>query len=329
MDNRQAKLVADAIGFLNSLRDLGSSLHTLRNYSIDLNSFKDWIEEQNQIVREQRGDKIPYKLQERELKESPISISSLDKHQMRKYFAFLQEKSKSRKSQLRRISSLRSFFRYLLKTRKIEKDPLQSLDNPKSKKTLPSFITFEQIMMLFEKPDLDRYTGLRDRAMMELLYSSGLRVSELVGLLREDVDFSSLTLLVRGKGKKERLIPFTRSSAEWLKKYLESPQRYLDDADHAAAVDDRSLFLNKWGKTLTVRSVDRIFEKYLQACGFLERVTPHTIRHTIATHWLEKGMDLKTIQTLLGHSNLATTSIYTHVSGKLKTQVYQKIHPRA
>lgn len=323
-------LTSFAYDFLRMLQDRGSSQHTIRNYSIDLNTFKEWLEQEMKIDPSKRMEKIHYlDLSPTALETDLLHLEGIDKYRMRKYFAHLHETQPNRRTLLRRISALRSFFRYLVKTRRLSIDPLQALDNPKSEKPLPGFITYEQVLRLFEKPDLSLYTGLRDRCMMEMLYSSALRVSELVGLNVDDVDFQAYTILIRGKGKKERLLPFTQSAAGWLKEYLNSPWRYVSCQDHLAAVDEVAIFLNKFGTRLTTRSVDRAFNKYLLECGFLEKVTPHTIRHTIATHWLENGMDLKTIQSLLGHSNLATTSIYTHVCAGLKHKAYKLAHPRA
>lgn len=322
-------IVQMAHRFLSALKDKGSSEHTIRNYSIDLNHFKDWLENDLQLTPDQQGNKISYSQFITSRETQGLDLKSVDKHKLRLYFAHLHEVTPNRRTVLRRVSSLRSFFRYLVKTRVLENDPMQLLDNPKADKGLPCFISYDQVMRMFEKPDLSEYIGLRDRAMMELLYSSALRVSELVGLNRADVDFEARTLLIRGKGKKERLIPFTQSARGWLKEYLESPWRLINSDTHFAQIDSKAIFLNKLGTRLTTRSVDRAFNKYLLACGFLEKVTPHTIRHTIATHWLENGMDLKTIQALLGHSNLATTSIYTHVCGSLKKKAYDAAHPRA
>jgi integrase/recombinase XerC len=156
---------------------------------------------------------------------------------------------------------------------------------------------------------------------MELFYSSGLRLSELVALDRKKFDPKNLLLSVYGKGKKVRQTPITASAAKWIVDYLQHPER--------KEKEPQAIFLNKWGSRLSARSVDRNFAAYLKASGLSDRITPHTIRHTIATHWLEQGMDLKTIQLLLGHSSLATTTIYTHVSPKLKREVYNKTHPRA
>jgi integrase/recombinase XerC len=156
-----------------------------------------------------------------------------------------------------------------------------------------------------------------------------LRDSELAGLNRCDFDEKNRILQILGKGKKERHIPITQSAAKWISDYLNHPQREVNGKSHRAQQDVGAIFLNKWGSRITVRSVDRNFAKYLKASGLPSSVTPHTIRHTIATHWLEKGMDLKTIQVLLGHSSLGTTMIYTKVSTRLKKEVYDKAHPRA
>ncbi|MEI6243007.1 MAG: tyrosine-type recombinase/integrase, partial [Chlamydiota bacterium] len=171
--------------------------------------------------------------------------------------------------------------------------------------------------------------GYRDRSTMELFYSSGLRLSELVQLNRQDLDTGRGVLHIRGKGKKGRVVPITKTAMEWIVSYLNHEERLVKTTEHEAEEDTEAIFLNKWGRRLTVRSIDRHFQTYLKQSGLLGKITPHTIRHTIATHWLEKGMDLKTIQLLLGHSSLSTTTIYTHVSPKLKRAVYDKTHPRA
>jgi site-specific recombinase XerD len=158
---------------------------------------------------------------------------------------------------------------------------------------------------------------------MELFYSSGLRLSELVGLKRRDFDIKNQILTIYGKGKKQRQSPITKTAADWVVSYLNDPNR------SSIEKDKEKIFLNRWGGPLSARSVDRKFAIYLKSSGLSEKITPHTIRHTIATHWLENGMDLKTIQMLLGHTSLATTTIYTHVSSKLKREVYDKTHPRA
>ena len=221
------------------------------------------------------------------------------------------------------------FFKYSCSQKLITINPAEDLENPKLDKKLPASLNYDQIQILFEQPDTTTYLGFRDRAIMELFYSSGLRVSELVTLNRHDFDPESLLIKIKGKGKKERIAPITKNAAEWIKNLLNHPERYLECDGHAAQIDPQAIFLNRRGTRITTRSVDRKFDKYLQASGLAGHVTPHTIRHTIATHWLENGMDLKTIQMILGHSSLSTTTIYTQVSSKLKKEVYDKTHPRA
>ncbi|MBX7066704.1 MAG: tyrosine recombinase XerC [Parachlamydiales bacterium] len=270
----------------------GVSEHTLRGYRIDLTQFSSFAE----------GEEV-------------------SKRTVRRFLAHLHEQKVSTRTILRRLSALRSFYKYALREKWIEESPVEEIDSPKKEKKLPVSITYTQVELLFSQPDLSCYLGLRDRVIMELFYSSGLRLSELAGLNRRDFDARNLVLNIFGKGKKQRQAPITQTAAEWIFRYLNHPER--DEKDPQA------IFLNKHGTRLTPRSIDRNFAAYLKRSGLSERVTPHTIRHTIATHWLENGMDLKTIQMLLGHTSLATTTIYTHVSPKLKREVYDKTHPRA
>lgn len=286
-----------------------ASGHTLRNYQIDLEAFFSCIGSSDIICFD--------------------NVKPINKADIRFYIAKMHEEGLARKTILRRISSLRSFFKFLLKNNWIDQDPMEFIETPKLSKTLPNILTYQQVESLMTKPDLTSYLGLRDRAMLELFYSSGLRLSELVALNREDLQLENLWVKVQGKGKKERLVPLSKVSARWLKQYLESPVRYVDDCEHKMQEDDQAVFLNKWGSRITTRSVDRLFKNYYKMSDIPQEVTPHTLRHSIATHWLEKGMDLKTIQTLLGHESLSTTTIYTQVSTKIKEDVYSKTHPRA
>jgi integrase/recombinase XerC len=268
------------------------SPHTLRGYRLDLTSFLQFVGE-----------------------------AEVTKRAVRRYLAHLHEKKASSRTILRRLSALRSFYKHAMREKWVTENPLEEIDSPKKEKRLPVSISYSQVQHLFNQPDLSNYLGFRDRVMMELFYSSGLRLSEVAGLNRRDFDAKNLILTIFGKGKKQRQTPVTQTAADWLSRYLNHPER--DERDSQA------IFLNKFGQRLTPRSIDRNFAAYLKASGLSERVTPHTIRHTIATHWLENGMDLKTIQMLLGHTSLATTTIYTHVSPKLKREVYDKTHPRA
>lgn len=279
--------------FLRHLRFAkGASEHTLRGYQLDLSQF--FIFVKNEIV---------------------------SKRTVRRFLAHLHEKKASSRTILRKISSLRSFYRYAMREKLMSENPMEEIDSPKKEKRLPVSVSYAQVELLFQQPDLTNYLGFRDRVIMELFYSSALRLSELAQLSRSDFDHKNLTLNIFGKGKKQRQTPITQTAADWLGRYLNHPER--DEKDPLA------IFLNKYGERISPRSIDRNFAAYLKKSSLSERITPHTIRHTIATHWLENGMDLKTIQLLLGHTSLSTTTIYTHVSTKLKEEVYNKTHPRA
>jgi len=279
--------------FLNHLQlAIGVSSHTLRAYRMDLEALSQFA----------KGE-------------------SISKRVIRRYLAHLYENKMSTRTVLRRLSSLRSFFKFAMREKFTSENPLEEIDSPKKDKRLPVSVSYAQVEILFSQPDTSNYLGFRDRCIMELFYSSGLRLSEVAGLNRADCDLKNQILNIYGKGKKQRQTPITRTASEWIRNYLNHPERN--------EMDDQAIFLNKWGKRLSPRSIDRNFALYLKASGLSEKITPHTIRHTIATHWLEKGMDLKTIQLLLGHTSLSTTTIYTHVSSKLKREVYDKTHPRA
>jgi len=299
------------IQYLRAVKN--ASEHTLRNYSMDLTAFKKFVDHQNSKAPEP----------------SPLLVTQVDKRVIRNYLAHLSAKDGAKRTVLRRLSSLRSFYKYLVKEKVVTANPLEEIESPKLEKTIPASLTYDQVERLFSQPDISSYLGFRDRCIMELFYSSGLRVSELAGLNRDDLDSTNKRLRVMGKGKKQRVVPITKNAADWLARYLHHAERHIDIDDHQAEKDPKAIFLNKWGSRISVRSIDRNFDEYLKASGLAGKITPHTIRHTIATHWLEKGMDLKTIQVLLGHSSLSTTTIYTHVSTRLKKEVYDKTHPLA
>lgn len=306
-----------------------SSWHTLRNYLLDLKAFSQFFE---QIILDQKKSDINIKfcldnLNKEQKLNSCIKVDEVNKYHIREYLAYLHEKELSRKTVLRRLSSLRSFFKFLVKEGSLEESPLDDIDSPKSLKLVPQTLTYEEIQLFFAQPDVKSYLGVRDRSMLELFYSSGLRMSELVALNKEDVDLKKMWMRLKGKGKKQRIVPITKNAAHWLCLYLKHPLRKMKCKMHEQESDMRAIFLNKWGKRISARSVDRLFQRYLILSGLASKVTPHVLRHTIATHWLERGMDLKTIQELLGHQSLSTTTIYTKVSAKLKKESYDKAHP--
>jgi len=258
-----------------------------------------------------------------------IPLRSIDRKSIRLFIHWMKAEGTSKRSIVRRLSSLRSFFTYCLREGLLVKNPMDDIDSPKLEKTIPLSLTYEHVQTLFNQPDRSTYLGFRDRTIMELFYSSGLRVSELAGLNKADYDKDTLLLRVQGKGRKERIVPITKNASDWISSYLNSPLRHTNDEEHSEEIDREAIFLNKFGTRISTRSIDRLFVKYLRQSGLHEDITPHTIRHTIATHWLENGMDLKTIQLLLGHSSMATTTIYTHVSTKLKQEIVTKLHPRS
>ncbi len=293
----QERLEEELKNYLNHLEWVKlSSKHTIRAYKKDLESFLSFLQKEKKKVGK------------------PSILAFLGR---------LQEQKKTNKTIVRTLSSIRSFLQFLVQKKLLPSNPVKEVKGPKLEKRLPKTISYQQIDILFQTVDVETVFGVRDRAMMELFYSSALRLSELCGLNEKDIHFPTRQLLVRGKGKKERVIPVTKTALKWIEKYLSQTERKKTQKDREA------LFLNRWGRRLTSRSVDRIFKQYIHKANLPSDITPHTIRHTIATHWLEEGMDLKTIQSLLGHSSLSTTTIYTHVSTKLKKEVYDKTHPRA
>jgi integrase/recombinase XerC len=320
-----------SISFLQYLQVVKNvSDHTMRNYCIDLDMFKSFIEKE---VLKKNSEKLSARIskvkKEGKDKIESFDLKIIDKWAIRQYLSFLYEQNKKNKTMMRKISSLRSFFKFSIKKGYISVNPMEDIQSPKREKTLPKALTYDEVQNFFSVPDVTSYLGLRDRTIMELFYSSGLRIFELASLNRNDIDLSGMTVNIMGKGKKQRIVPITDNVAKWIKSYLESSFRYENAKKHKKQKDLNAIFLNKWGERLTVRSIDRVFKSCLLKSGLSSDITPHTIRHTIATHWLENGMDLKTIQVILGHSSLSTTTIYTHVSSKLKRKVYDEAHPRA
>ena len=300
--------------------------HTLRNYCLDLSAFKAYLEKE--IFKLPQGAKFSLNQIGTKSSKDVIDLREVSKGVIRSYLANLSYRGLARRTVLRHLSALRSFFKYLRKENLLSHNPTEEIESPKLDKPIPKVLSYDQVKQLFAQPDTSDYLGFRDRCIMELFYSSGLRISELAGLNRRDFEPKARSLRVRGKGKKERAVPLTKNVVTWIEKYLKHPKRHEEGKSWKQKNSD-AIFLNKWGERLTPRSIDRLFKQYLLKSGLAGRVTPHTIRHTIATHWLENGMDLKTIQILLGHQSLSATTIYTKVSTRLKREVYEQAHPRA
>ncbi len=253
---------------------------------------------------------------------SPSELTPLD---LRTYVSALHEAGYAKSSVSRRLASMRSYFRFAQREGLCESNPAKPLRNPRRERKLPHFLSGREIGKLLSAPPRNEPMGLRDRAIFETLYSAGLRVSELVGINLPDLDLEDGLVRVRGKGKRERLAPLgsyaIKAIRAWLKKRVPAKQLSKEEAS--------AVFLNKFGKRLTTRSVGRMLEKYLKITGLDTRTSPHTLRHSFATHLLDGGADIRSVQELLGHKSLVTTQIYTHVSTAGLRKAYEKAHPRA
>ena len=271
------------------------SSHTVLNYKLDLDDFGNFLQETP-------PEKIDYLL-------------------LRKYLACLKEKNLNTRSVARRLSTLRSFFKFLTREGLIKDNPTLSLSSPKLDKHLPQFLTEEEVGRLISSvmlKDKNDERGLRDLAILEVFYSTGMRISELVGLSLEDIDFIGGVVKVKGKGKKERMLPIGDCAISAIRGYLDKRKK-----------QSAALFLNKNGSAITGRGVRDIVKKYLRLASIKQGVSAHTLRHSFATHLLDRGADLRSVQELLGHANLSTTQIYTHLTTERLKKIYDKSHPRA
>ena len=250
------------------------------------------------------------------LKEEPLE--KVNYLALRRFLAFLRTKNPKPRTLARKISCLRSFFRFLCREGYLKNNPTTLLSTPKLDKHLPNFLTEDDVVKLVESPPEDKLSGLRDRAILETLYSTGMRISELVGLDIDDMDFIASVVKVLGKGRKERLIPIGERA-------LSAIQEYLNKRES----ENKALFLNKNGSRLTGRGIRGCLSKYIKLTSIKTHVSPHTLRHSFATHLLNRGADLRSVQELLGHVNLSTTQIYTHLTTERLKTVYDKAHPRA
>jgi len=268
------------------------SKHTILNYRLDLDDFRKFLGE--------------------------AAIEKVDYLILRKYLAHLKEKKLGAKTMSRHLSTLRSFFKFLIREGFLKTNPILTVSSPKLEKHLPRFLTEEEVSRLIEASLPKDEQGLRDRAILETFYSCGIRISELVGLNIDDVDFIGGVIKVRGKGKKERISPIGDKAIDAIRAYLDKRKR-----------QSGVIFLNKRGTRISARGVRNIFSKYMRISQIKQGASPHTLRHSFATHLLNRGADLRTVQELLGHANLATTQIYTHLTTDKLKSVYDKAHPRA
>ena len=309
--------------FLDHLRyERNVSVHTLRNYESDLQQFVDYLvppaaESANLNSKKRVSAKPP-----------EPDVRQIDHITIREWLALLHSDQKKKSSIARKLAALRTFFQFLVREGVIESNPAKLVATPRKEKKLPVHLSVEDAIRFIETPDAETHFGKRDRAILELLYATGVRVSELVQLNLRDIDFSNKLLRVFGKRRKERIVPFGEPAAKALKDYLSVREQFLMNAP-ATKRDAQPLILNYQGTRMTTRSVGRLIEKYIKLCAGIHDISPHALRHSFATHLLDSGADLRDIQALLGHARLSTTQVYTHVSMEKLIEVYDKSHPKA
>ena len=299
-------LIQQYAGHLRNERNV--SPHTLRNYLSDLAQFRRFLIDRELCLVGKKG----------------VDVRKVDIHVVRAYLASLT-KDRKKSSIGRKLAALKGFFRYLVATHRIDKDPLLLINSPKQEKPLPKFLSVDDVFQLLGNIKLNSALDIRDRAVLEVFYSTGIRVSELVGLNWSDVDFQLGIVRVLGKGLKERIVPIGKVALDALRDYSVEVRKKWNQP----CKGENPVFLNNRGGCITTRSVARLVEKHLKRVGIQVKVSPHGLRHTFATHLLNSGADLRVIQEMLGHVSLSTTQRYTHLNLDQLTAVYDKAHPRA
>jgi integrase/recombinase XerC len=296
--------------FLQHLRfNRNVSAHTVRAYDSDLSQF------------------LAFTAAAAGVKRSELTPRQLDRTAIRDFVADLHRRGRTRASTARKLAAVRTFLRYLRREEIIDDDPGALVATPKRDVRMPAHLSEREMAALLAAPPADTPLSRRDRAILELFYASGLRLSELVGVDLDDIDVSSRRVRVRGKGGKERILPFNQSTARALRAYLADRETLIAQVGRAGR--SSPLFVNYRGTRLTVRSVDRIVRRYAAASSTRMGISPHALRHSFATHLLQRGADLRAIQEMLGHERLSTTQRYTHVNAAQLLEVYRKAHPRA
>jgi integrase/recombinase XerC len=285
------------------------SQHTLRNYSSDLGQFREFL----------------FSIDKRE----QFPAAEIDHLTIREWMASLHELNKKKTSIARKLASLRTFFQFLVRESHLEINPAKLVATPKIERKLPNHLSMEDAVRFIETPDLNTELGKRDRAILEFLYATGVRVGELVNLNLKDIDFREKLVRVTGKRKKQRILPFGEPALQSLMFYLNETRPIFLNNCPPSTRDNKVVFLNYQGTRITTRSVGRMIDKYIKICADVHSISPHSLRHSFATHLLDSGADLRDIQELLGHARLSTTQIYTHVSMEKLIEVYDKSHPNA
>ena len=288
------------------------SEHTLRNYMIDLTQFYDHLAAPDPQTGARRE----------------LDVKQIDHITIREWLSTLHAAQKKKTSIARKLAALRTFFQFLIREGVVELNPAKLVSTPRLEKKLPNHLSVEDMIRFIETPDLETDLGRRDRAILEFLYGTGMRVSELTKLNLRDIDFKNKLVRVMGKRRKERIVPFGDPALHALLNYLEVRNAFLKNAPLAER-DTEAVFLNYQGTRITTRSVGRMVDKYIDICAGIHNISPHSLRHSFATHLLDSGADLRDIQELLGHARLSTTQIYTHVSMEKLIEVYDRAHPKA
>jgi tyrosine recombinase XerC len=291
------KEIDEFLAYLTHERN--ASVHTISSYRIDLTQLAAYLDERK------------------------IRLTQVDNVVLRGFLVELYRKNLTKTSAARKLAAIRSFFKFCVRRRWLDDNPAKVVATPRLDQPVPGFLSEEEMRKLLEAPQTDDALGLRDRAILEVFYATGIRLSELVGIRLEDLSLEERMIRVKGKGKKERLVPFGRKAEASLRAYLgvrhEFPLR----------LGETSIFLNYRGTRLSNRSVQRLTAKYLRQAALSRNISPHSLRHSFATHLLARGADLRVIQELLGHESLATTQKYTHMDVSQLLEIYRKSHPRA
>ncbi|MCR4398407.1 MAG: site-specific tyrosine recombinase XerD [Firmicutes bacterium] len=292
-------LIGEFMNYLSTER--GLAMNTLESYGRDLRQYLEYLESSGKDAVE---------------KASRATVVA--------YLLFLQKQGKATATIARRLAALRSFYQFLLREKYVDKDPTANLESPKLEKRLPKVLTIKEVETLLKQPNPSTASGLRDKAMLELLYATGIRVSELISLDIDDISLDMGYIRCSGKGSKERIVPVGSVAVKCVADYLGSGRgRLVPDRG------EKALFVNHHGKRLTRQGFWKIVKRYAHDARISKEITPHTLRHSFATHLLENGADLRSVQEMLGHADISTTQIYTHVTkGRLK-EVYARTHPRA
>jgi tyrosine recombinase XerC len=291
--------------FLNALQaEKNYSDFTISAYELDLRQFNSFLREHDK---------------------NATTVDTISKQQIRAFLSFLGSNGLSRNSIGRKLAAVRSFFRYLNRVGMISSNPAQQIQSPKYKKKLPVFLSIQEALEVLQLPDMDTSEGLRDRAILEIFYGTGIRLRELTNLDVDDIDMFQGVIRILGKGRKERLVPLGKNATNLIQKYLKIRHDFLSKSNVS---DGSALFLNR-GKRIAPRFVQRRVTFYLSQISSETSLSPHVLRHTFATHLLDAGADLEAVKELLGHASLSTTQIYTHVSVEKLKHIYKQAHPRA